>query len=98
MAGRLLCRRLLRGLAGMVEELIDGGLEIVEVDLLLGEPFLQSGEGRIVEKFGEAGELLVRLARGRGGGGDVIIFGAWFWGMGPSGGGGNRGLWDRNDG
>ena len=38
----------------MVEEFIDGGLEIVEIDLALGEPFLQSGEGWIGEKFGEA--------------------------------------------
>jgi hypothetical protein len=42
---------LVGGLAGLVEELIDGGLEIVEIDLVLGEPLLQSDEGWIDEKF-----------------------------------------------
>ncbi len=47
----------------MVEEFVDGGLEIVEIDLALGEPFLQSDEGWIGENFGEAGN--VQLDPGR---------------------------------
>ena len=41
----------------MVEEFTDDGLEIVEIDLALGEPFLQSDEGWIGEKFGKAGNI-----------------------------------------
>ena len=53
---RVLCGLFLfRGLPCLVEELIDGGLEFVEVDLALEEPLLERVEGGVGEQFRDAG-------------------------------------------
>ena len=62
---RVLCGLFFRGLPCLVEKLIDGGLQFVEVDLTLEEPLLEWVEGGVGEQFRNTGHDRLR-ARGTG--------------------------------